>query len=77
MLPNPTAIGGGRPRVGGYDAGLLMGCLRHEAGPVPPRAGDVTLDSSKLAQALGHGPFDAWPSGGGGHRVREAVERRL
>ncbi|HEV7279212.1 MAG TPA: sugar nucleotide-binding protein [Pirellulaceae bacterium] len=48
-------------RIGGYDPDLLMGCLRHEAGPVPPRAGDVGLDSSKLKQALGSDPFDAWP----------------
>ena len=48
-------------RVGGYPPELLMGCLRHEAGPVPPRAGDVSLDSSKLIGALGYAPFDPWP----------------
>ncbi len=48
-------------RLGGYDPDLLIGCLRHEAGPLPPRAGDVTLDSSKLVRALGYQPFDAWP----------------
>ena len=48
-------------RVGGYDPELLMGCPRIEAGPVPPRAGDVTMDSSKLAAALGYEPFDPWP----------------
>ncbi len=48
-------------RVGGYDPDLLMGCLRHEAGPLPPRAGDVSMDSSKLAAALGEAPFDPWP----------------
>lgn len=48
-------------RVGGYDPDLLMGCLRHEAGPMPPRAGDVSMDSSKLAAALGESPFDPWP----------------
>jgi dTDP-4-dehydrorhamnose reductase len=48
-------------RLGGYDPDLLIGCLRREAGPMPPRAGDVTLDSSKLARALGYQPFDAWP----------------
>ena len=32
-------------RVGGYDPDLLMGCARREAGPIPPRAGDVTMDS--------------------------------
>jgi len=48
-------------RVGGYDPDLLHGCLRIEAGPIPPRAGDVTMDSSKLASALGYQPFDPWP----------------
>jgi dTDP-4-dehydrorhamnose reductase len=48
-------------RVGGYDPKLLMGCLRADAGPVPPRAGDVSLDSSRLATALGGQPFSAWP----------------
>jgi dTDP-4-dehydrorhamnose reductase len=48
-------------RVGGYDPELLHGCPRIEAGPMPPRAGDVTMDSSKLAQALGYDPFDPWP----------------
>jgi dTDP-4-dehydrorhamnose reductase len=48
-------------RVGGYDPKLLMGCPRIEAGPMPPRAGDVTMDSSKLAHALGYQPFDPWP----------------
>ncbi|MGC4001922.1 MAG: sugar nucleotide-binding protein [Pirellulales bacterium] len=53
-------------RVGGYDPDLLIGMPRIDAGPMPPRAGDVTLDSSKLAALIGverfpHGPFDAWP----------------
>jgi dTDP-4-dehydrorhamnose reductase len=48
-------------RVGGYDPKLLHGCPRIEAGPLPPRAGDVTLNSSKLAAALGYDPFDPWP----------------
>ena len=48
-------------RVGGYDPDLLIGCPRIEAGPIPPRAGNVTLDSSKLASALGYDPFDPWP----------------
>lgn len=49
-------------RVGGYDPKLLMGCLRHEAGPIPPRAGDVTLCSDKLTIALGRNPFTPWPA---------------
>jgi dTDP-4-dehydrorhamnose reductase len=48
-------------RVGGYRPQDLMGCLRHEAGPLPPRAGDVSMDSSKLVRALGYSPFDPWP----------------
>lgn len=48
-------------RVGGYDPHLLMGCPRSDAGPIPPRAGNVTMDSSKLATALGNEPFDPWP----------------
>jgi dTDP-4-dehydrorhamnose reductase len=48
-------------RVGGYDADLLHGCPRIEAGPIPPRAGDVSMDSSKLSRALGYDPFDPWP----------------
>ncbi len=48
-------------RVGGYDPELLTGIPRIEAGPIPPRAGNVAMDSSKLANALGHQPFDPWP----------------
>lgn len=52
-------------RVGGYDPDLLMGCPRIDAGPIPPRAGNVTMNSWSLAEALGndvdHGPLDAWP----------------
>jgi len=48
-------------RIGGYDADHLTGCLRREAGPIPPRAGDVTMNSDQLAAALGCEPFDPWP----------------
>ncbi len=48
-------------RVGGYDPKCLMGCPRAAAGPMPPRAGNVALDSSKLIAALGADPFDPWP----------------
>jgi dTDP-4-dehydrorhamnose reductase len=48
-------------RVGGYDPAHLMGCPRIDAGPIPPRAGNVSMDSSKLARALGYPPFHAWP----------------
>ena len=48
-------------RVGGYDPKLLMGCLRKMAGPMPPRAGNVSLNSNKLTAALGYNPIDPWP----------------
>ena len=50
-------------RLGGYDPSLLIGCLRHEAGPVPPRAGNVSMNCEKLTTALGAAPFDPWPCG--------------
>ena len=49
-------------RVGGYDAQLLMGCPRLEAGPIPPRAGDVTMNSDALIAAIGDEELlDCWP----------------
>lgn len=48
-------------RVGGYDPKLLRGCLRAAAGPMPPRAGNVSMDSRKISDALGYEPFDPWP----------------
>lgn len=48
-------------RVGGYASELLCGCNRHEAGPMPPRAGDVTMNTDKLTTAFGYDPFDPWP----------------
>lgn len=48
-------------RVGGYDPRHVMGCYRREAGPVPPRAGNVTMNSARLRAALGFEPFDPWP----------------
>ena len=48
-------------RVGGYDPDLLQGCPRIEAGPIPPRAGDVSLDSSKLIAIAGLSVLDPWP----------------
>ncbi len=48
-------------RVGAYDPDLLIGCPRIDAGPIPPRAGNVTMNSSALAIALGNEPFDPWP----------------
>ncbi|PQO29310.1 NAD-dependent epimerase/dehydratase family protein [Bremerella cremea] len=48
-------------RVGGYDPDLLMGCMRIEAGPIPPRAGNVSMNSAKLVEHLGFEPFHSWP----------------
>ena len=50
-------------RVGGYDPELLKGCPRIEAGPMPPRAGDVSMDSGKLLRLLNGNPFRPWPVG--------------
>lgn len=50
-------------KAGGYDAALLRGCLRHEAGPLPPRAGNVSMNSGKLIARLGGDPFHPWPAG--------------
>ncbi|MBA63827.1 MAG: dTDP-4-dehydrorhamnose reductase [Planctomycetaceae bacterium] len=49
-------------RVGGYNPDNLQGCQRIDAGPVPPRAGNVSLNSDKLINRLGFLPFDAWPT---------------
>jgi len=85
-------VGGPRPltlyqigqivnRVGGYDPDLLHGCPRQAAGPIPPRAGNVTMSSEKLIQTLGHNPFRPWPASDTHvpshpqwHRSREADE---
>ena len=48
-------------RVGGYDPDLLFGCPRIDAGPIPPRAGDVTMNSDRLVNAIGREPFLPWP----------------
>lgn len=49
-------------RVGGYSPELLRGCPRHEAGPIPPRAGNVSMNSDKLRQTMGFEPFRPWPA---------------
>jgi dTDP-4-dehydrorhamnose reductase len=69
-------LGGSRPmalyqiaqvvnRAGGYDPHLLKGCMRIEAGPMPPRAGNVSMCSAKLQRAMGVNPFRPWPSDDG------------
>ncbi|MBY0524595.1 MAG: sugar nucleotide-binding protein [Gemmataceae bacterium] len=50
-------------RVGGYDPALLHGCPRQAAGPMPPRAGDVSMCSDKLLSILGRQAFQPWPAG--------------
>jgi dTDP-4-dehydrorhamnose reductase len=50
-------------RVGDYDPRLLKGCPRLEAGPMPPRAGNVSMNSAKLLRLLGTQPFHPWPVG--------------
>jgi dTDP-4-dehydrorhamnose reductase len=50
-------------RVGGYDPHLLKGCLRSMAGPMPPRAGNVSMESAKLTRLLGANPLRCWPVG--------------
>ncbi len=49
-------------RVGGYDPDLLKGCPRRDAGPMPPRAGNVSMNSARLQSLLGGQPFRAWPA---------------
>jgi dTDP-4-dehydrorhamnose reductase len=79
-------------RLGDYRAELLKGCPRIEAGPVPPRAGDVSMNSGKLIRVLGEQPFQPWPLGtdlapthrqwhferpDGEHRSLDEIARRL
>ena len=50
-------------RVGDYDPKLLKGCPRLEAGPMPPRAGNVSMNSDKLIALFdGVTPFRPWPA---------------
>lgn len=70
-------------RVGGYNPDCLIGVPRMEAGPMPPRAGNVGMDSRKLSNALGYDPFDPWPycetmtpTDWDWHRTRPAEEER-
>ena len=50
-------------RVGGYEPALLRGCPRLAAGPMPPRAGNVSMCSDKLIALLGRNSFRPWPLG--------------
>ncbi|HKP96158.1 MAG TPA: sugar nucleotide-binding protein [Fibrobacteria bacterium] len=66
-------VGGPRPlslfqiaqvvnRLGNYPAELLMGCLRAAAGPMPPRAGNVAMNTDKLTALLPPGTLRPWPA---------------
>ena len=49
-------------RAGDYDSKLLHGCPRIEAGPMPPRAGNCTMNSDKLVRLFdGESPLAPWP----------------
>lgn len=48
-------------RLGGYDPDCLIGTPRIEAGPIPPRAGNVCMNCGKLHSTLGYDPFSPWP----------------
>ncbi len=48
-------------RVGDYDPDCLFGIPRRHAAPIPPRAGDVSMDCGKLVAALGYHPLAPWP----------------
>lgn len=54
-------IGQAVNKAGGYDPMLLHGCPRHQAGPIPPRAGNVSMNSDKLYRLMGGCPFRPWP----------------
>ena len=49
-------------RVGGFAPDLLYGLKTNEGAPIPPRATNVAMDSSKLIDALGFNPFTPWPA---------------
>jgi len=48
--------------VGGYDPGLLQGCMRVEAGPFPPRVGHLGMDCGKITRLLPAGTLRPWPA---------------
>lgn len=48
-------------RLGGYPPELLQGCPRVEAGPMPPRAGNVTMNSEKLLTQVPKIQIAPWP----------------
>lgn len=66
-------VGGPRPlslyriaqainRAGNYPPELLMGCPRAVAGPMPPRAGNVSMDTGRLSALMADDPVRPWPA---------------
>jgi dTDP-4-dehydrorhamnose reductase len=49
-------------KLGNYPPDLLMGCLRAAAGPMPPRAGNVSMNTDKLRVLLGNNVVQPWPN---------------
>lgn len=70
-------------RIGDFRPELLHGCPRRDAGPMPPRAGNVTMDSRRIEELLGERLLRPWPmlpegepSGPDWHWERPATEKR-
>ena len=48
-------------KLGNYPAALLKGCWRRQAAAIPPRVGNVTMDSSAIARLLPPNTIQPWP----------------
>lgn len=48
--------------VGGFPQELLIGTPRIEAGPLPPRVGDISTNSEKIYKLLPEGMIRPWPA---------------
>ncbi len=48
-------------KLGNYPPELLMGCMRAAAGPMPPRAGNVSMNTNKLMALIGSDVVRPWP----------------
>lgn len=48
--------------VGGFPQELLIGTPRADAGPLPPRVGDISTNSEKIYKLLPKGMIRPWPS---------------
>ncbi len=49
-------------KLGNYPQELLMGCLRAAAGPMPPRAGNVVMNTDRVTRLLPKGILRPWPA---------------